>query len=98
MKHHPTWEDRAACRQADPHLFFPFGNSINADNMERQAKHVCAGCPVLVECLQTAISRNEAYGIWGGKNPQERWRIRRRLYGHAYYEHRPVADDPERWD
>lgn len=34
------------------------------------AKNVCAGCPVITQCLQLGMYEEE--GIWGGKLPDER--------------------------
>jgi WhiB family redox-sensing transcriptional regulator len=32
-----------------------------------RAKHLCAGCPVQVMCLDGAIERREPTGVWGGE-------------------------------
>ena len=45
---------------------------------ERQAKAVCAACPVRSECLGYALTRPEKYGTWGGLNEDERASERRR--------------------
>ena len=39
---------------------------------ERQAKQVCAACPVRAECLDYALRVNEPLGVWGGLDPIER--------------------------
>ncbi len=31
------------------------------------AKRLCAGCPVLAECLEGAMERREPWGVWGGQ-------------------------------
>lgn len=31
------------------------------------AKRICAGCPVIGECLQGAMARREPLGVWGGQ-------------------------------
>ena len=55
------WRDRAACRGADPDLFFPLpGQSADP------ARAICAGCHVRAECLALARARREQFGIWGG--------------------------------
>jgi Transcription factor WhiB len=41
-----------------------------------EALRICADCPVIQSCLAWAI-RHEEYGIFGGKTPQARARIRR---------------------
>jgi WhiB family redox-sensing transcriptional regulator len=57
------WRSNAACREADPELFFPDGAVQSA-----QAKAVCATCPVQAECLRWALSSGERYGVWGQTN------------------------------
>ena len=39
---------------------------------ERQAKAICARCPVRIECLEYAVRIREPHGIWGGLNELER--------------------------
>ncbi|MEX2549458.1 MAG: WhiB family transcriptional regulator [Nitriliruptoraceae bacterium] len=68
-----TWQNDAACRDADPELFF----SANEDD-RAVALDMCAGCPVRTECLDHALETREAYGIWGGTDEQERKRLLRR--------------------
>jgi WhiB family redox-sensing transcriptional regulator len=66
------WREVAACRYAEPDLFFPGpADGLPADEAER-AKAVCAGCPVRRECLQFALATRQAYGVWGGMTEQER--------------------------
>lgn len=31
-----------------------------------RAKAICARCALATECLENALARNEAYGVWGG--------------------------------
>lgn len=61
---------RAACRDADPELFF-------TDDRTRQAKSVCAGCPDAGPCVAYAL-RTCAAGVWGGTDEAERALLRRR--------------------
>lgn len=65
------WRDRAACKGADPELFYP---GLGEDS--RKPKQVCAGCDVRQECLDYAIANQEMFGIWGGKSERERRKIR----------------------
>lgn len=68
----PPWQALAECQGVDPDLFFPErGASI------REAKAVCARCPVTAECLEHAITHHEVHGIWGGKSERERRALRR---------------------
>ena len=32
-----------------------------------QAKNICASCPAIVPCLESAIERGEPWGVWGGQ-------------------------------
>jgi len=71
------WRTRAACRSADPEVFFPTAEAGPVyDAQVAVAKAVCAGCPVRVECLDEALMRIPE-GIAGGLTPQERRRLRR---------------------
>jgi WhiB family redox-sensing transcriptional regulator len=72
------WRDRAACRGEDPELFFPIGSTgRDYDKQVEDAKAVCSGCPVRIECLDWAY-RTRADGIYGGTTEQERQAVRRR--------------------
>ena len=68
----PAWQQHGACRGLDPNLFFPErGESV------KEAKAVCARCPVRAECLQYALDNYKNVGIWGGLSERERRRLRR---------------------
>lgn len=69
------WRARAACREADPELFFPVGDVWGGPGnaaRARKALAVCARCPVQLECLADAIARGDAFAILGGALPAER--------------------------
>ncbi len=68
-----SWQNDAACRDADPELFFS-----NDDADRETALAMCAECPVRTECLEQALATRESYGIWGGTDEQERKRLLRR--------------------
>ena len=65
------WQDQGACRTADPAIFFPERGG-NSKAQVRQAKAICATCPVLDECRQYGLEGREKYGIWGGMTEFER--------------------------
>lgn len=65
------WVRHAECRGM-PELFFPQRGAST-----KEAKAVCAMCPVRQECLDHAIDVGEKFGIWGGLSERERRRIRR---------------------
>ncbi|ACU53779.1 transcription factor WhiB [Acidimicrobium ferrooxidans DSM 10331] len=71
------WRVRAHCRDVDPGLFFPVGVTGEAEVQIRRAKRVCADCDVRLECLEFALRTNQEFGIWGGKDEEERRVIRR---------------------
>lgn len=66
------WRDQAACRDADPELFFPVGTRGPAKLQEAEAKAVCARCPVRARCLQVALESRDDYGVRGGMSEEER--------------------------
>ena len=68
-----SWQEDAACRDADPELFFS-----NEENDRERALLYCSSCPVRTECLEHALATREVYGIWGGTDEQERKRLLRR--------------------
>lgn len=62
------------CRGVHTSLFFiGTGNATEA----RQAKSVCAGCPVLDECMEYAVADPELSGVWGGTSFLDRREIRK---------------------
>lgn len=50
------------CRAQDPDLWF----ADSPADLER-AKRLCAGCPIKAACLDSALSRQEPWGVWGGE-------------------------------
>ena len=61
------WRERALCAQTDPEAFFP-----EKGGSTREAKKVCLSCEVRAECLESAITNDERFGIWGGLSERER--------------------------
>ena len=49
------WRHEAICRDEDPELFFPVGNSGPALSQIAQAKLVCHRCPVTSQCLKLSL-------------------------------------------
>jgi hypothetical protein len=68
------WELKAACRSEDPDIFF----SSKSVGLARQT---CQGCPVRMECLESALVREAAVakesrtGIVAGLTGAQRWAI-----------------------
>lgn len=71
------WRDSAACRHTNVELYFPAGNTGVAVDQIEAAKAVCRACPVQNACLQFALESNQEAGIWGGKDEDERRKLRR---------------------
>ena len=61
------WRHEAACREVDPELFFPIGNSGPALLQIEEARQVCHRCSVMDECLRWAIDSGQDAGVWGGR-------------------------------
>lgn len=72
------WQQRAACRDEDPELFFPVSEMGPGARQVRQAKRICASCPVQAECLAYAQRNGLDFGIFGGATPEERRKTQRR--------------------
>jgi WhiB family redox-sensing transcriptional regulator len=68
----PDWRDSAACRRADPELFFPIGTDDASLDQARRAQQVCESCPVRAACLAWALAQPGTSGIWGGTTEDER--------------------------
>lgn len=66
------WQALANCRGLDTDLFYPDRGASTKD-----AKRVCFGCEVRVECLEYAIDNGDKFGIWGGMSERERREVRR---------------------
>ncbi|GHH67701.1 WhiB family transcriptional regulator [Kitasatospora indigofera] len=72
------WRDRARCRDLDPELFFPLGNTGPALRQAEEAKAVCHRCPVRERCLAWAVETGQEAGVWGGTSEDERRALKRR--------------------
>ncbi|MEU6353102.1 WhiB family transcriptional regulator [Streptomyces sp. NPDC047072] len=77
-----TWHESAACRstthhEVDPDIFFP-----EPDEMDRirEAKALCAQCPVRATCLDAALENGDRDGIRGGMTEEERDPLHRDLH------------------
>jgi WhiB family redox-sensing transcriptional regulator len=72
------WRHEAACRDEDPELFFPIGNTGPAILQIEEAKAVCRRCKVIEPCLKWALETGQDSGVWGGTSEDERRAIKRR--------------------
>ena len=73
------WRHHAACREVDPELFFPIGNTGPALLQSDEAKQVCRRCPVMEPCLEWAVESGQDAGVWGGMSEDERRAYKRRV-------------------
>lgn len=71
------WRNDAACRHTEATMFFPVGTTGPAVDQILAAKAVCNACPVQAACLLFAFETNQEAGVWGGKDEDERRRLRR---------------------
>jgi len=69
---HDNWMTRARCANTHPSHFFP-SDGVGVE----LAKQACAGCPVLEQCLEYALTHRVEHGVWGGCSERQRRRIRR---------------------
>jgi WhiB family redox-sensing transcriptional regulator len=91
-----TWQEAAGCRQTDPELFFPIGSAGTAAAEIQRAKAICAGCPVRRPCLTYALATSQEFGIWGGRDEDERRLLHRRWRESGVAEHRtPTVLNPD---
>lgn len=69
-----AWQQEAKCVGVDTEKFFlPYAvRGSDKQRLNAEAKAVCAGCPVVEQCLTHALSVPEEYGVWGGLTPEER--------------------------
>lgn len=66
------WTTKALCQEGDPDALFVQGAEQN------NAKKVCRGCPVRLECLADALDNRIEFGVWGGMTERERRALLRR--------------------
>jgi len=76
IEDNPRWRFEAACRGADPSLFFA-PSYFEKRHEEAVARRICDRCPVRVDCLEFALEIREPHGFWGGMNELERRQLLR---------------------
>jgi WhiB family transcriptional regulator, redox-sensing transcriptional regulator len=79
-----TWHTDAACAGQPTSLWYPDdrGGNMQARRGDpyAEARLICAGCPVRVDCLNEALASPDYGGMWGGMTQDER-KIERRRRG-----------------
>jgi WhiB family transcriptional regulator, redox-sensing transcriptional regulator len=72
----PQWHLQAQCRTVQKSVFFgsssPEERPAYTLSSIRQAREICAACPVFNECLSHAIKQREDYGLWAGTTMRQR--------------------------
>lgn len=69
------WMADARCAQVDPEIFHP-----DRAAPSKQAKNICANCPVQRQCadfaqtLEGEVTYSHRFGLWGGQLPKHRAR------------------------
>lgn len=68
------WAELAVCAQQE-NLDICFPEVSTNHPQWREAKEMCATCPVRNQCLEYALRNDERWGVWGGLLPEERQRL-----------------------
>lgn len=70
------WQLDGACRDEAEELFFGPAAAREERRAKsrriREAKRVCARCPVWERCRGYALENEEEFGVWGGLSEAER--------------------------
>jgi hypothetical protein len=69
------WRDAAACRSHNPEDWHPLPNNIAG---VKAAKEICFRCPSMLACAQSALTRHERDGVWGGLSEGQRTTLYKR--------------------
>lgn len=72
------WMEESACIPHGPKLWFSAKDSDIA-----KAKAICSRCPVQPQCLELALLTGERWGVWGGLDEKERWKMWKRILNGA---------------
>jgi WhiB family redox-sensing transcriptional regulator len=67
-----SWWEQAACRSADPDLFFPISRRGVGHSEIATAKAICVSCSIRQRCLEYALDTGQEHGVWGGTSEDER--------------------------
>ena len=73
------WMKDAACRGYENYdAFFP-RTKKGVKTSYKEAKAICAGCPVRTQCLFFAVAHKIPHGLWGGMTEGQRANMSRDL-------------------
>jgi hypothetical protein len=68
----------ALCKEVGTEFFYPSEDNERDTSVYVLGKMICSGCRVRRECLDWGV-RHESHGLWGGKTPRERLKIRNQM-------------------
>lgn len=75
----PRWMDRAACASSPKDVFYPDQIGVPEQKAYREARKICADCPVIHECLEYAleveVDQARRYGMFGMTTPRDREKL-----------------------
>lgn len=63
------WTDQAACVGTNPDMWF---RDEHESTSYREARAICAACPVRTECLNWALETKTEHGLFGGLTARQR--------------------------
>jgi WhiB family redox-sensing transcriptional regulator len=66
-----SWMEDAYCRDAEPESFY----SENEQFQRKLVEQYCKKCPVMNQCLEYALAREDRFGVWGGTTGRQRREI-----------------------
>lgn len=88
-----AWKEDAACRGSKVNFFPGRGDNKGV----REAKAVCAECPVIDDCRSYMLANGEKFGVWAGTSENQRRSMRpQRVVIHgrnSTYQHRGCRCD-----
>jgi WhiB family redox-sensing transcriptional regulator len=73
------WYERAACKGLSEFFDTDCGDSSIPHDQLVMMKKICAGCPVLEECLADTLHFSDEYTFRAGMTATERKRLMRKL-------------------
>jgi WhiB family transcriptional regulator, redox-sensing transcriptional regulator len=74
------WVSEAACKDANPDLFFADNGNFNGGKTKKALK-ICEECSCVMSCLEWALTSGDQYAILGGMTPTQRQKYRRHMKG-----------------
>lgn len=79
-----TWRERAACATPGTNTDAFFASERESELVD-EARATCNRCPVRANCLTSAYTDREEWGIWGGTTNRERRTYLRKANGNIRF-------------